>query len=212
MGLSFFLYLFYFPFFSLMHPPIVVTIIYLLCDKKYNRMKKFISYLLQHLILQLYIFYIFQILKIKCPVLKFCPPHRDLVDLIYTPISTGLHKHHDRQQDNLEYDDLSGLFHYFLFLDDHFKRSFFSSVLTKLIISLYGEVALCAQSLPFYEKFIRHRYSHSWCFLNSVEHVFLTNATCSLQGMMQCQSSLCIHTKNSQPHSQLPLCQWKPAL
>lgn len=141
MGLSFFLYLFYFPFFSLMHPPIVVTIIYLLCDKKYNRMKKFISYLLQHLILQLYIFYVFQILKIKCPVLKFCPPHRDLVDLIYTPISTGLHKHHDRQQDNLEYDDLSGLFHYFLFLDDHFKRSFFP-------LCSQNSVFLCMEKLP----------------------------------------------------------------
>lgn len=55
-------------FFSFMYPLIVVTIIFLLCDKKSSSTKRYISYLLQHLILQLYLFYNFCVLNTKCPL------------------------------------------------------------------------------------------------------------------------------------------------
>ena len=55
-----------------MHPLIVVTIIFLLCGKKCSSTKRYISYLLQQLILQLYLFYIFCVLNTKCTLHSLC--------------------------------------------------------------------------------------------------------------------------------------------
>lgn len=44
------------------------------------------------------------------------------------------------------------------------------SLLTELIVSSYLDVALRAQSLLLSGKFVRHRCSHLWYFLNSIEH------------------------------------------